>query len=685
MPALLGRASEGTVVWLYRLRRAAAYDQTGSGGGVALSYSPPWWIPSRLRSVRVRRKVRRFFYSGQLLDGRPHGFGEWRDDASGGECMRGFWHEGRPVAPFRSRLTKTGYAFEAIHVAFVTARAEPLCAMARQPRRHGYGGLRVGLVAIECSVSGEFFSALPRCLLLRETAATDLEATAAARAAADEPGARDGRDGPRPQRLQHDQLEAAPGENDDADVTPLALCARARAHNARELSTCLALLRHSDEALPLHTLSVSLAADGCALQLAGFFPTCKGGAREVTITLEASELREEPAGGQQQLREEALAALDAAPAEEQAQRSILGVRFMPPAAGAGEASRAPLSPSRDRRGASSRLPPSGALAAAPQLAPRLAVHGWRPTSGRRAVAGVGRAEEVLIYIHGFSCSTSEALKRIGQLFALGRFPPHIKPLCFSWPTGASFLDYAAAARMAASAELAHDLRACLRAVRDSGVRDVHFFTHSMGAAVLTNALPLIRDEFEPLLPAPPADGAASGTTGSDGSDDGAEKLRMVSVTLANPELFEDEFWTGPFPRLCALCAQVTIYGDEADGALFWSELLNRKQAVGRLQRAPYPLALANGEAVARGHVLAAPAPQTDGGAWADVDCIDCTWLESNVHAIRHNSFGLNRMMVDDIRECIVDRRRAAQRRSRLVRKIGNVFSFLQPPPHVVNH
>ena len=72
------------------------------------------------------------------------------------------------------------------------------------------------------------------------------------------------------------------------------------------------------------------------------------------------------------------------------------------------------------------------------------------------------------------------------------------------------------------------------------------------------------------------------------------------------------------------------------------------------------------------------------GRWADIDVIDMTWLSSNVHALRHNSFNLNRSLVDDLREVIVEGKRAAQRRSRLVRRAGNVFTFLQPPSHVVN-
>lgn len=70
--------------------------------------------------------------------------------------------------------------------------------------------------------------------------------------------------------------------------------------------------------------------------------------------------------------------------------------------------------------------------------------------------------------------------------------------------------------------------------------------------------------------------------------------------------------------------------------------------------------------------------------YLDIDVINMTWLSSNVHSLRHNSFNLNRTLVDDLRELIVDGRRAAQRRSRLVRRAGNVFTFLQPPSHVVN-
>ena len=46
---------------------------------------------------------------------------------------------------------------------------------------------------------------------------------------------------------------------------------------------------------------------------------------------------------------------------------------------------------------------------------------------------------------------------------------------------------------------------------------------------------------------------------------------------------------------------------------------------------------------------------------------------------RHAHFTINQLMVDDLRELLVSRRRAAERSTRLRRRAGNVFHFLVPP------
>jgi len=67
----------------------------------------------------------------------------------------------------------------------------------------------------------------------------------------------------------------------------------------------------------------------------------------------------------------------------------------------------------------------------------------------------------------------------------------------------------------------------------------------------------------------------------------------------------------------------------------------------------------------------------------DLDAIDTTWMETNVHAIRHNYFNLNPVLMDDLRELILTGRRAAER-SLLLHREGNIYTYCQAPSCVVN-
>ena len=68
----------------------------------------------------------------------------------------------------------------------------------------------------------------------------------------------------------------------------------------------------------------------------------------------------------------------------------------------------------------------------------------------------------------------------------------------------------------------------------------------------------------------------------------------------------------------------------------------------------------------------------------DIDVVDGTWMDANVHSIRHNYFNINRWLVDDLREIFVTQKRASQRTSRMIHRGGNVYNFLAAPAHVVN-
>ena len=58
-------------------------------------------------------------------------------------------------------------------------------------------------------------------------------------------------------------------------------------------------------------------------------------------------------------------------------------------------------------------------------------------------------------------------------------------------------------------------------------------------------------------------------------------------------------------------------------------------------------------------------PQYADGSLVDIDVIQTTHLGANVQSSRHNAFNLNRELVDDLRDVIVNKQRAYQRNSRL--------------------
>eukprot|EP00951_Prasinocladus_malaysianus_P022133 scaffold184829_cov21-Prasinocladus_malaysianus.AAC.1 len=67
----------------------------------------------------------------------------------------------------------------------------------------------------------------------------------------------------------------------------------------------------------------------------------------------------------------------------------------------------------------------------------------------------------------------------------------------------------------------------------------------------------------------------------------------------------------------------------------------------------------------------------------DIDVIDCTFLQSNVQGGRHNTFTLNRSVVEDLYDVIVHKHPAQERMARLEPRGGNVYSFRVAPSFIV--
>ena len=93
--------------------------------------------------------------------------------------------------------------------------------------------------------------------------------------------------------------------------------------------------------------------------------------------------------------------------------------------------------------------------------------------------------------------------------------------------------------------------------------------------------------------------------------------------------------------------------------------------------------------VALDSFIAAPAaPDSAAGSRVavplDMDVIDVSWMDNNVHSLRHSFFNVNRWMIDDLREIVSTLKRARDRTARMTHRFANVYSFLAAPSYVVN-
>ncbi|GMF24969.1 unnamed protein product [Phytophthora lilii] len=180
-------------------------------------------------------------------------------------------------------------------------------------------------------------------------------------------------------------------------------------------------------------------------------------------------------------------------------------------------------------------------------------------------------------------------------------------------------------------------------------------------------------------------------------------MKLSTLTFCNPDYERNEFvkFGGAYDRVRRFCNLITLYADNMDGALFYSEYLSKTSLTGPLnyslgrrafmihrdpedqeekeqpdlqisdwqlplhsmdqayaminQSAKYPgvTALAynrrrapslpedlSHDKTRGGKCKEAPSPR-----YLDMDVIDTTWMDNNVHAIRHSYFNLNPTIV----------------------------------------
>ncbi|TMW62036.1 hypothetical protein Poli38472_009529 [Pythium oligandrum] len=344
--------------------------------------------------------------------------------------------------------------------------------------------------------------------------------------------------------------------------------------------------------------------------------------------------------------------------------------------------------------------------------------------------------EALVLLHGYNCSLDYGLDRLGQLLALGDFPTSIHPFIFSWPSGGSLAYFQARTVGSESDRTAQDFRTFLRSLVDAGYTTIHIIAHSMGARVYFHALNLhyLDDVFE-IIHTNPTPREVDTRDYQPPTEPVSKRARLATLTFANADYDLKDFvkYGGGYDLSRRFCDLITLYADGLDGALFFSEIFSKKDvcgtsnfSIGRrpalIHRNPDELAESEDNPVVphrrnmdaaisavnqRGNfegvtgfaynhslrtVSASPDLHRASIAaiektldYLDMDVIDTTWMDNNVHSLRHNYFNLNPTVVDDIRNLIVSRRRAASRRGLLqTMSADNVYIFLVAPSHVKN-
>ncbi|KAE9037740.1 hypothetical protein PR003_g6218 [Phytophthora rubi] len=351
--------------------------------------------------------------------------------------------------------------------------------------------------------------------------------------------------------------------------------------------------------------------------------------------------------------------------------------------------------------------------------------------------GVDDGKEALVLLHGYNCSLDYGMNRLAQLLALGDFPSYIHPYVFSWPSGGVLAYFQAKGVGSESERTADDFILFLKSLIDAGYTKLNIIAHSMGARVFFSILNKGLLE-EVLLPTGSHTNVATAT----------RKLELSTLTFCNPDYDRNDFvkYGGGYDRARHFCSHITLFADSMDGALFYLEYLSKKTVTGPLnyslgrrghmihrdpeendvagrsdtqflnwqnknlaapqdldlayaavnQRANYPGVASFAYNRSRTHPTndeSAPYGTTRGGDtdedaplhYLDMDVIDTTWMDNNVHAIRHNYFNLNPTIVDDLRHLIVLKKRASSRPGLLkTTSAENVYIFLVAPSHVKN-
>ncbi|BAM41347.1 uncharacterized protein TOT_030000609 [Theileria orientalis strain Shintoku] len=571
-----------------------------------------------------------FQYVGQLnSEYRPHGFGFWNSPNFHGELLMGFWESGLPLSPFKSREVGTNAGFSNVIIGWVRYEG-------------GDSAVGLGVAAAECCVSGPFFRTFPRILRFYTVPETD--------------GKRGGRvlkllkklfRRNRLNCIAMDRMDSKYYCTDDHIVMSL-----------NEVSNDIVGYRYGNvdsyingKKNPYFNVLKKMHIRDIFQDINELF-----GIRETGIPLTTFV----------NCMECLLSAL-----------TLHAPNFTPL-----DSSNLSLSVD-DERG--------------------INIHGFvkKPKINEDGIQEFSsdycksvKALEAWIYIHGFNVKCIDSLGIFAQIISFGNYPQYIKPFVFSWPSGNKITQFKEAIVSSTCPKTVDTFIRMLQALLVNNIRDVHIMTHSMGATMFLGAFTQILNskEYSNLF-----------LKLNEDRDANNPKLKILTVTLLNPFYPVYDFVQNDYPRLKQYCSHITIYSDVNDKALKVAELITGKKRLGRCVNELYTMEERVDETAKRCTLGSIVLPFTleevrnlkknkkkikeiienrKKKHWLDVDVIDTTCLGSNVHALRHSYWFLNREVIEDLRDLIVNRKRAQDRSSRLDRSLGNTWVYRVAPSNL---
>lgn len=681
--------------WFRRKGRACVYFQ------VKLVSDNDWtmtYLPNFFACMGSRHTCK---YDGTTNDkGQPHGLGRWFDDANEGDILVGAWDNGKPVAPFVSRIFGTGDALRAVLVPFVKATDDNFESNKFWPTNDQ--PMECGVASVECSVSGAFYNELPHASCYIAPYPFDYKTSI---------------------KEMYNTLAYSLGVQKDKIMQQIAITAddpRGIQIDGHVYATTGRGIQQVDEIV----VRIKTNDDeDCHFTTSMIPPTL--------INPQMNDRRNSFFGLEKLFGDETSATTSITPPTEQSDNI------------------APFATTEHNDDQVDEInveeactaTTNAAAATATSLPPySLEVVGWTQSKNR----------DVLIFFGGFNSHLKNSIQNFGQLLAMTKLDSRIYPIMYNWPPG-QVLTYHSASRASNSQRNIDNLCQLLHGLQYAGFRNIHLMSHSMGVQTLLGALvdtKVITEDGSLSLNrsncsrcfALASDynkqGNDNATAAAVNDEDGGGQGNLLickTITLLNPDFPLVPFRDHAFPAARRLCRTITVIGDKKDDALFWSQVVN-----GVVVRYGYeqPFALLpNDECkTALQHCLTvgrnieklhfpkkSDVASTERGLrhnndyndgdnnllfkkektssfltddddddennrtndkllWMDLDAIDTTGLDTNIAGIRHSAFNLNPSLFRDIDELITTGKRAIDRS--LIYRDGNVFSYCSAPSFV---